>query len=323
MSFNPFLAVRTFDLDDSAYLEKHKDNFVLPFRQLLPYTDRVRNFNLYPGSRSETLSLSISSAFRRTGGAPEKQSIITRAPMRKDSPLKVMIVKAATLVLVTAACAMALDFDARAETDGEDATRWGKVRLQGVLILPLADNRVEGWNDCGPGWIGFLNFYTSIDANRAGGIHASFEYVLKRRYGIEAGLAYWSDIVSIYFTTNGTTVEGSPNFIMPVIGLNYHFLTDDRKDIYAGPTACLGVMATGLGVDIEVSKDVALGLKAGMDYYFKESWSLGAALQYIDFGELDFSLLPPGLSGIICNNGLFGIGSLNFVSLTCGVGYRF
>jgi hypothetical protein len=33
--------------------------------------------------------------------------------------------------------------------------------------------------------------------------------------------------------------------------------------------------------------------------------------------------LPAGLEGIICNNGLFGAGSMNFISVTFGAGYRF
>ena len=168
-----------------------------------------------------------------------------------------------------------------------------------------------------------MNFYSSIDANTAGGVIGSFEYVVKRRYGIELGLAYWADIVSIYFTTDGTTIEGSPNFIMPVICVNYHFLTDTKKDIYAGPMACLGVKATGLGTSIDVSEDIALGVKLGIDYYIRRPWSLGATIEYLDFGEMDFSLLPAGLGGIICDNGLFGIGSMNFISVKCGVGYRF
>jgi len=227
------------------------------------------------------------------------------------------------LVTIAVMSTLVLNSDIRAETGGASRTHWGKIRLQGILIVPLADNRVEGWNDCGPGWFDFLNFYSSIDANTAGGVIGSFEYVVKRRYGIELGLAYWRDIVSIYFTTDGITIEGSPNFIMPVIGLNYHFLTGPRIDLYAGPLACLGVIASGLGTDIDVSKDVALGIKAGIDYYIKGPWSLGATLEYLDFGELDFSLLPAGLGGIICNNGLFGIGSMNFLSVKCGVGYRF
>jgi len=226
-------------------------------------------------------------------------------------------------LLLAAALAAALCPTARADGGEETRTHWGKARLHGVLIVPLGNNHVEGWNECGPGWFDFLNFYSSIDANGAGGVVGSFEYVLKRRYGIEAGLAYWNNIVNIYFTTDGTTIEGSPNFIMPTIGFNYHLMTDARKDIYAGVLSCLGVIATGLGTDIEVSKDFALGMKIGADYYVTKSWSVGAVLQYIDFGEMDFSLLPPGLEGIVCDNGLFGIGSMNFVSVTCGVGYRF
>jgi opacity protein-like surface antigen len=110
---------------------------------------------------------------------------------------------------------------------------------------------------------------------------------------------------------------------MPTIGANYHFLTDEKKDLYAGGLCCLGAIATGVGPDIEISKDVALGLNLGMDYYLEGSWSVGATLKYIDFGEIDFSLLPPWLEGVICNNGLFGLGHLNNLSITMGVGYKF
>jgi len=237
--------------------------------------------------------------------------------------MRSVVTKGMTMVLIAAMSMAALCSDTQADTNGKTRTHWGKFRLQGVFIVPIGDNHVEGWNDCGPGWFDFLNFYSSIDARTAGGVLASFEYVVKRRYGIEASLAYWNNIVDIYFTTNGTSIEGSPNFIMPIIGLNYHFLSDAKKDIFAGPIFCLGVTATGLATDIDVSKDLALGLKVGMDYYIKNSWSLGTNLTYIDFGEMDFSLLPAGLEGIICNNGLFGIGGMNFISVTCGVGYRF
>ncbi|MBI4720471.1 MAG: hypothetical protein HY770_04490 [Chitinivibrionia bacterium] len=202
-------------------------------------------------------------------------------------------------------------------------TRWGIMRLQGVFIEPLGDNRVEAWNDCGDGWLDYLSFSGSIKINTTGGVVASFEYVLARKYGIEAGFAYWPTIVDLHFEASGVTVDGSPNFIMPTIGMNYHFLTDEKKDLYAGGLCCLGVIATGFASDIEVSKDVALGLNAGIDYYVKNSWSLGACLKYIDFGELDFSLLPPGLEGIVCDNGLFGIGHMNTISFTLGAGYRF
>ena len=231
--------------------------------------------------------------------------------------------KSIAALLIISAGMLLLHPAAEADTGGETRSHWGKLRVQGVFIVPFGDNHVEGWNDCGPGWFDFLNFFTSIDANTAGGVIGSFEYVVKRRYGIELGMAYWADIVNIYFTTDGTTIEGSPNFIMPVIGVNYHFLTDAKKDIYAGPMACLGVKATGLGTSIDVSKDVALGVKLGIDYYIRRPWSLGAMIEYLDFGEMDFSLLPAGLSGIICNNGLFGIGSMNFLSVKCGVGLRF
>jgi opacity protein-like surface antigen len=118
-------------------------------------------------------------------------------------------------------------------------------------------------------------------------------------------------------------IEGAPNFIMPTAGFNYHFLHGSIADIYLGGFACLGVVATGLGTDIEVSKDFALGLNFGIDYYVSGSWSVGGNVKYLDFGQLDFSLLPPGIDGIICDNGLFGIGNLRTLSLTLGAGYRF
>jgi opacity protein-like surface antigen len=192
-----------------------------------------------------------------------------------------------------------------------------------MFTLPLGENNIEIWNDCGIEWLDFLNFSSAININTTGGILASFEYVVKRRYGFEASFIYWYEIVDLYFEATDITIEGSPNFILPTIGMNYHFLTDDKKDLYAGGLISLGVIATGVMFDIEVSKDVALGLNLGMDYYLEKSWSLGATIKYIDFGELDFSLLPSGLEGIICNNGLFGIGHMNTISVTLGAGYRF
>jgi len=214
---------------------------------------------------------------------------------------------------------------AQAESDEETRTHWGILRLQGVVIIPLGDNKIEGWNDCGEGWLEYFSFYSTININTTGGVTAGFEYVLARRFGIEAAFSYWYKLIDLQFDAEGLdlTVEGSPNFILPTIGLNYHFMTSAKVDVYAGGLISLGVIATGLGDDIEVSKDVALGLSFGADYYIKKSWSLGATLKYIDFGEMDFSVLPPGVEGFICDNGLFGAGHLNVVSLAFGAGYKF
>jgi hypothetical protein len=46
-------------------------------------------------------------------------------------------------------------------------------------------------------------------------------------------------------------------------------------------------------------------------------------MKYLDFGEMDFSIFPKGYDGLICNNGLFGVGDMRLLSLTVGVGYRF
>lgn len=217
----------------------------------------------------------------------------------------------------------AVSSDARTAGSGARKTRWGTLRVQGLLTTPLSNNQVEGWNNCGSGWLDYLSFYSSINVNTSEGVLANFEYVVAGKYGFGIDLMYWREIVELHFAATGTTVDGSPNFIMPTIGMNYHFVTDGKRDIYAGALCALGVLATGFYTDIEVSKDVALGLNLGIDYYVKRSWSLGATLKYIDFGELDFSVLPSGMEGIICNNGLFGVGHMNFVSLTFGIGYRF
>jgi outer membrane protein W len=189
--------------------------------------------------------------------------------------------------------------------------------------MPVGNDHAEIWNDCGDSWFDFLNFYASINVNTSGGVLGSFEYVFKRRFGVELGLYWWRQIVDIKFETEGTTIEGAPNFIMPVLGFNYHFLPGSRADLYLGGLACLGVIATGMGSDIEVSKDFALGMNFGIDYYISGPWSFGGNVKYLDFGEMDFSLLPPGIDGIICDNGLFGIGEMNTISLTAGAAYRF
>lgn len=228
-----------------------------------------------------------------------------------------------TAFLATTILATALCLHAPAQTAGTGKTHWGTLRAQGVFIHPLGDNRVEVWNDCGAGFFDFLNFSATITTHTVGGALASFEYVFKSRYGVELGLVYWSNIVSLHFEMEDLAIDGSPSFIMPTIGGNYHFWVDEKKDLYAGGLCCLGVIATGLGFDLDVSTDIALGLNLGIDYYVKEHWSVGATAKYIDFGELDFSLLPPGIDGIICNNGLFGLGHLNTISATLGIGYRF
>jgi hypothetical protein len=215
----------------------------------------------------------------------------------------------------------ALWCDANADTTGEPRSRWAVARLHGLLTLPLGDNHVEAWNDC-EGWFDYLDFGSTIDVNTTGGVVASFEYVVKRRFGFELGLNYWYQIMNLRFEAEDLEVEGCPNFILPTIGMNYHLLTDEKKDLYGGALCSLGVIATGVAADLEVSKDFALGVVLGMDYYVKEKWSIGASAKYIDFGQLDFSLLPPGVS-LICDNGLFGLGHMNVLSLTCGVGYRF
>lgn len=201
-------------------------------------------------------------------------------------------------------------------------TSWTNLRLQGVGIAPLGQNRIEIWNECG-GWFDWLDFRTTVDVATTGGVTGSFEYVFKHRYGIEAALSWWYDVIEIDYRAGDFSISGSPNFILPTLGANYHFYSDGRKDFYAGGFFSLGVIVTGVGFDIDVSSDVALGLNFGMDYAIADTWTLGFTVKYIDFGTLNFSLLPPGMRGIVCDNGAFGVGNLNFISATAGIGYRF
>jgi outer membrane protein W len=240
--------------------------------------------------------------------------------------------KRTTLLFLAALSFAAFPLEARAESGGGAGaaaagdfppSRWAVARFQGLVTFPLGENNVAAWNDCGSGWLGSVGFESSIDTHISGGCLANFEYVLKHRYGLEVGFTYWHEILTLWAEAAGYTVEGAPNFIMPTLGANYHFLTDEKKDIYGGALCALGVIATGSGSDIDVSKDVALGLSLGMDYYVKGSWSVGATAKYIDFGEIDFSLFPEGVQGFLCDNGLIGLGHLNVISLTFGVGFRF
>jgi len=205
----------------------------------------------------------------------------------------------------------------------EQRTHWATLRVHGTAAIQLGENHVEGWNDCGSGWLDYLSFSSTIDTRTVGGVLGGFEYVFARRYGVEVDFLYWSEVVGIHFEAGDLTVDGSPTFIMPTLGANYHFLVDDKKDVYAGGMLGLGVIATGFYTDIDVSKDFALGLNLGMDWFLSERWCLGGTVKYVDFGELAFSVLPPGMSGLVCDNGLFGIGHMNYVSLNLGLGLRF
>ena len=225
--------------------------------------------------------------------------------------------------MLTVTCLALCASSVCAQPDLDGRTRWGIGRVQGMITLPVGNDHAEIWNDCGDSWLSFLNFGASINVNTSGGMLGSFEYVISRRYGFELGMLWWRQFIDIKFEAEGLTVEGTPNFIMPTLGFNYHFLPGRTADIYAGALCCLGVMATGTGTDIDVSKDLALGINFGIDYYISGRWSIGGSAKYLDFGQLDFSLLPPGIDGIICDNGLFGLGRLNTLSLSCGAAYRF
>jgi opacity protein-like surface antigen len=205
----------------------------------------------------------------------------------------------------------------------EGRNNWGILRVQGLMTLPAGNDHAEIYNDCGDGFFDFLNFSASININTSGGVLGSFEYVLKRRYGIELAFNWWRQFVGLSFETEDLTIEGTPNFILPTLGFNYHFLEGSNADLYLGAMATLGIFVTGTGTDIDLNKSFAFGLNLGYDYYLSEKWFIGGTAKYIDFGELEFDLLPPGISGIICDNGLFGLGSLRTLSLSCGAGYRF
>jgi len=226
---------------------------------------------------------------------------------------------AATIALLIAAA----PGPAAAAGDGPRPDRWGTLRFQGMLTAPLGENNVRLWNDCGVFWLDFLSFAAAIETNNTWGAVASFEYVLGGRIGLEAAFHYWYDIVELRYEAGDFTVEGSPNFVLPTIGMNYHLHLLDQTDLYAGGFISLGVIATGVSFDVDVDSDFALGVKLGADYLIDDHWSLGGTLDYVDFGELNFSLLPPGLEGIVCDNGLFGIGHMNVVTFTAGIGYRF
>lgn len=223
----------------------------------------------------------------------------------------------AAVVLVSAANAAA------APSGTENRSRWGKLRFQGIASMTTGHNSVEAWNSCDSDFFSFLDFSSGIKVNDTWGVLGSFEYVFARRYGLEVSFLYWWELVELTFAATGVEIAGAPNFILPVVGGNYHFLTRGKTDAFAGAIVGLGLLATGKPVtDIEISSDVALGLNLGLDYYVGDSWSVGCTLKYVDFGEVDFSIFPPGFSGLICNNGLFGIGNMSLVSLTFGVGLK-
>jgi opacity protein-like surface antigen len=230
---------------------------------------------------------------------------------------------AAAILIAVAASGLGHDASC-AESTKSSRSHWGTLRLQGMYTWPVGDNSVQAWNQCEDSFLDFLDFYSSINVNNSVGILASFEYVVARHYGFELSFLYWDRVVDLKFEAEDITIEGAPNFILPTLGFNYHFLPGRATDLYAGGAASLGVIATGWGIgDLEISKDVALGLNLGLDYYLDDSWSIGGGLRYMDFGRMDFSVFPPGFKGIVCNNGLFGIGDMAMLSMTVGGGFKF
>jgi len=220
-----------------------------------------------------------------------------------------------------------LHSDSRADDDWRAATHWGTLKLQGILAVPLGDTRAEAWNDCDDiPLLTVLDFYSAIKVNTAGGVVASFEYVFARRVGLELSFMYLAEVVEMEFTATNAdlSITGTPNFTFPTVGANYHFTPGRALDVYAGGFVALGIIAMGFPAEnIEIAKDVALGINVNGDYYLGKSWSLGAGVKYMDFGQVDFSVFPPGVSGLICNNGVVGFGHLNLMSISLGVGYRF
>jgi outer membrane protein W len=231
------------------------------------------------------------------------------------------------IVLIAVIAAAILCKDSFADDDWKSATHWGTLKFQGILAVPLGENEVEAWNECDDiPLLSILDFYSAIKVNTAGGVLASFEYVFIRRIGVEVSFMYLAEVVEMEFTATGAdlSIKGAPNFTFPTLGANYHFTPGNMIDLYAGGFIALGVIATGWPAEnIEIAKDVALGINTGLDYYFNKSWSLGANVKYIDFGEVAFSVFPPGVGGLICNNGAIGLGHLNLVTVSLGVGYRF
>lgn len=230
------------------------------------------------------------------------------------------------VVLLIAVAVVAPASGARAQTDSTttEQSRWGTLKVHILYTWPMGDNYVEAFNTCDAVLLSFLDFSSSINVNETLGGFVGFEYVLAHRYGIEGTLLFWRNVVDLTFEAGGFEVAGTPSFIMPILGFNYHFFKGKKTDLYAGPVFGLGILATGWGYEnLTVGKDVALGLNLAFDYYVDDSWNFGTSLKYLDFGELDFSLFPPEIEGIICNNGLFGIGNMSILSVTIGVGYKF
>jgi len=201
---------------------------------------------------------------------------------------------------------------------------WGTLRIQGIGAVPFGDNKAEIWNSCDGILFGALDFTAAVDLQTAGGAVGSFEYVIKQHYGLQLSFLYAANIVEISFHSEDLDIVGRPNFIMPLLGFNYHFRARRDFELYVGPVLGLGVLATGTPLDkVEISKGVALGLQVGADWFLNPHWSLGAFVDYLDFGEVDFSVLPPGIDGFICDNGVVGLGAMNFLCFGLGVGYEF
>lgn len=105
------------------------------------------------------------------------------------------------------------------------------------------------------------------------GIGGAIEYRLSDLIGLELAGSF-SKVPDIDFESNSTTTEvgEGPEYAPIQLGVNFHFMTSDKLDVYAGPRiayAAFGdfdIDVDGQRLNYEVDDEFGVGALAGVSY---------------------------------------------------------
>lgn len=165
-----------------------------------------------------------------------------------------------------------------------------------------------------------VNQGSSDSSNAHLGFGSALEYRLAPRLGVELG-ASSSRTPDVKAVSNGQRFNfgDGPRFSSVWAGVNFHFVENERLDIYAGPRiafARFGDFAldvNGQRVSYTVDDDFAWGAAIGLAYQLGSSnWALSAELTYLD---VDMEVSESG--------GATTVVGFNPTTLGLGLAYRF
>jgi len=116
------------------------------------------------------------------------------------------------------------------------------------------------------------------------GIHASTEFRVTDRIGVEPGLGYAKHDITVE-ESGFPTLDFETTWTAFTVNGNFHLLRERTFDLYVGPTVGYVFwddIETGAPSDIPTDDEFAIGLNAGIDVPIGDSsWAFAGALRYL------------------------------------------